>query len=206
MGRRATLFRQAAWIGAAVLLTINSSQAAAQNSPEYRFELPSMSLSKALREVAVRTGRDLLAPEDLVRGRQAPPLSGEYSAEQAVQKLLEGSGLAYRSVEGTLVVQNPQGQAEGETARPSPGGRPGEASTIVVTGTRIRGGQPTSPVIILTREDIERTGATSVDQLMRTVPQNTQSGVNKENAGIALPDQDVTDHGAGLNLRGLGQR
>src|SRR4051794_25558080 len=110
MGRRATLLRQAAWMGAAVLLTINSSQAVAQSSSAYRFELPPMSLSKALREVTARTGCNLLAPEELVRGRRAPPLSGEYSAEEAVQKLLEGSGLAYHSVEGTLIIGKPARQ------------------------------------------------------------------------------------------------
>jgi iron complex outermembrane receptor protein len=166
-------------VGAAIALC--SSPAVAQNVGEHDFNLPAQELALSLREVAARTGRNLVAPSDLLTGRRAPPIVGRYSAEGAMEHLLRGRGLAVRQDRG-------------------------EADTIVVTGTNLRGARPTSPLITITRRDIDRTGATSVEQLMRIVPQNSQGGVNQENSLANVPGLEPTDHGAGLNLRGLGQR
>lgn len=191
---------------AACLMVALASAAAANAQPQehFAFDLPGEALSQALRDVALRTGRNVIAPADLVGTQQAAPLSGTFTAEEAVARLLAGTGLRYRLVRETLVVEraSPSPFEKTETASGSPAG----GADIVVTGTHVRGASPTSPLITLTRKDIDRTGATSVDQLMRTVPQNSASGVNVENALIVLPDKDPTDHGAGINLRGLGQR
>src|SRR5690606_32180671 len=56
------------------------------------------------------------------------------------------------------------------------------------------------------RDEVDRSDPTSVEQRMRKLPQNSQAGINQENFGVTLPDQDVTGQGAGVNLRGLGQR
>lgn len=178
------------------------SAADAQSGGRVALQLPEERLSKALRDVATLTGRNIIAPDELVQLRQGPALSGTFSAEEAVARLLEGSGLRYRLVDGTLVIE-PVPFAGNAAAEPA---ATGTEAGIVVTGTHVRGAPPTSPVILITRKDIDRTGATSVDELIRTVPQNSQGGVNKENSLVALPDADPTDHGAGINLRGLGQR
>lgn len=186
----------------ALLLLAAGTAAAAEPQGQFAFDLPAEPLSQALKEVAVRTGRNVIVPSDLVGARQAQALSGLFTAEQAVSRLLEGTGLRYRLVETTLVVER---VPFAESSAPDSAGEI-DPSGIVVTGTHVRGAPPTSPVIVLTREDIDRTGATSVDELIRTVPQNSQGGVNKENSLVALPDADPTDHGSGINLRGLGQR
>ncbi len=185
---------------------ICASPALAQISGEVSLSLPSQDLSVSLRTVSLQTGRNIVAPSELVRGRQAPAISGGFTAEEAVRLLLAGSGLQARRVGDALVIFV-AGGGESPGGETNAAGAPdGENNAIVVTGTNLRGTQPTSPLITLTRRDIDRTGATSAEQLMRIVPQNTQGGVNEENSGVTLPDQDVSDHGAGLNLRGLGQR
>jgi iron complex outermembrane receptor protein len=185
----------------ALLAFASATTANAQSQDHFTFDQPAETLSQALRDVAVRTGRNVIAPSDLVGTQQAAPLSGTFTAEEAVARLLAGTGLRYRTVDGTLVVERAPFADE---VAPAPGST--SADDIVVTGTHVRGAPPTSQVIVLNRKDIERTGATSVDELIRTVPQNSQGGVNKENFLVALPDADPTDHGAGINLRGLGQR
>lgn len=189
-------------------IALYCSPAAAQGAAEHDFNLPAQELARSLREVSVRTGRNLIAPSDLVAGRRAPPLVGRYSADHAVELLLSGSGLVVREVGDALVVASasPGPRTGGRIEAAALGESTQDAETIIVTGTNLRGAQPTSPLITITRRDIDRTGATSVDQLMRIVPQNSQSGVNKENSGATVPGQEPTDHGAGLNLRGLGQR
>src|SRR5690606_11707940 len=151
------------------------------------------------------TGQSIVVSGDLVRDLRAPAVSGSFTVEDTLRMLLAGTGLGVRRVGSSLVVVNAGG---GE--RPAPaelaGGAEGGDGTIVVTGTHLRGAPASSPMIVIGREEIDRSGASSVEQLMRKLPQNSQAGVNQENFGASVPGQDATDHGAGINLRGLGQR
>lgn len=190
------------WPGAVAIAAIMlvDGAAEAQSVARHRFDLPPMQLSAALRQVAVRTGTNLLAPDELVRSRRAAALVGEFSAEEAVRRLLQGSGLSYRFSGKTLIIA---------AAAPAHGAQdeadePGE--TIVVTGSHVRGAPPTSPVITLSRKQIEEAAPASVEDLMRRLPQNVSSGVTQENFAVVGTGADITQHGAGINLRGLGQR
>ena len=183
-----------------------ATPAAAQIGDEQIYSLPAQDLSRSLREVADRSGRNIIVPSDLVAGRQAPAVSGPFTAEGVVRLLLTGSGLEVRRVGDSLVITREAAAAN--ESHPEAGGEAVGAAdeTIVVTGTHIRGGEPASQVIVLGRQEIDESGAASVEQLMRTVPQNSQSGVNQENFRVIGAGADSTEHGAGLNLRGLGQR
>ena len=201
---RHTLLRQAGATAIAAALAFCPTGACAQSTGARPIELPAQDLGAALREVASRSGVNLVVPAELVRGRRSPRLSGRYTTDGAIEALLAGSGLVARKVDGSLVITRAAGtSAEVEGA---PTGPEIDSSEIVVTGTNLRGGQPTSPLIRIDRAEIDRTGATSVEQLMRKVPQNMQGGVSSENFGAPLAGADLTEHGAGLNLRGLGQR
>lgn len=194
----------ARWSGATAITTILCATAAqAQPAREADYALPAQELARSLREVSARSGTSIIAPSDLVAGRRAPPLRGRYGSRQAVEALLQGSGLRVTIVGDALVVSRAGSSAEGDVA---PAARLAESEPIIVTGSNLRGGQPTSPVIVLRREQIEASGASSVEQLMAKVPQNAQTGVNRENFRVVGAGADPTEHGAGLNLRGLGQR
>ncbi|HYC95194.1 MAG TPA: TonB-dependent receptor, partial [Sphingomicrobium sp.] len=155
------------------------------------------------REVSLRSGTSVIAPSELVAGRLAPPLKGRYDSRQAVELLLEGSGLRARMV-GDAIVVGRADRAAGEGTGSIP--QPDASETIVVTGTHVRGGSPTSPLIRISRREIERSAPASVEELMRNLPQNVSGGVAQENFGVSGTGADITDHGAGVNLRGLGQR
>jgi len=79
---------------------------------------------------------------------------------------------------------------------------------IVVTGTHIRGVSPASPVIEIGREEIDRSGYTSITDVMLSLPENFGGGYNP--GGIANNSQvnaRYADNPAGAsvpNLRGLG--
>jgi outer membrane receptor protein involved in Fe transport len=189
-----------------VAALVCAAPAYAQLADEVQLSLPAQDLSVSLREVSALTGRNIIAPSELLRGRRAPAVSGPFTAEGAVRILLTGSGLDVRRVGDALVIFMPGADARvadtGGDAAPAGS----EDETIVVTGTNLRGAQPTAPVIVLRREDIDASGSTSVEQLMGKVPQNAQNGVNRENFLATGAGADPTEHGAGLNLRGLGQR
>lgn len=77
---------------------------------------------------------------------------------------------------------------------------------IIVTGTNIRGVEnPTVPVIQFDREDIEISGALTVEDFVRTIPQNlaTTSPFAADSANnFTVPDNATS--GSALDLRGLG--
>lgn len=79
---------------------------------------------------------------------------------------------------------------------------------VVVTGTHLRGvTAQSSPVITYTRDDIDRSGAGTVEQFMRTVPQNLSAvdpTTSATNAVSLSQASSNTFFGSGVNLRGLG--
>lgn len=184
------------------LLTFASATGAnAQPLDHFAFDLPAETLSQALRDVAVRTGRNVIAPDDLVHSRRARSLSGTFTAEQALQRLLAGTGLRYRLVEGTFVVERVPFADEAV----APQNTDTRASTITVTGTRIRGAGSASPVTVTTRRDLERAGISDLADFTRILPQNYAGGQNRGIAGNGEQGGQLNlNDSSQLNLRGLG--
>lgn len=151
------------------------------------YALPAQSLGQALNDLAVAADRQILVPPDLVRGRSAPALSGRYTMAQALSHLLAGTGLGYRVSDGgvvTIVAAPPKAmprQPESDV-RPTQQDPPAEEDplqldTVSVTGTRLKRTdfEGASPIISITREDIDRSGFSTVRELMGTLPQASVS-------------------------------
>jgi len=79
-----------------------------------------------------------------------------------------------------------------------------EAQDVVVTGSRIRGVQAVgSNVIAIDQSKIAEEPVTSVNDLLRRVPQVVSLGANR-NGGTAQNGAANATRGAGINLRGIG--
>jgi iron complex outermembrane recepter protein len=86
---------------------------------------------------------------------------------------------------------------------------PGALEEIVITGTNIRGVAPVgAPIHTLDRLDIERSGYTTTEQLIQSLPENFRGGVTGASAdAIFSPGSNSgynNSFGTGVNLRGLG--
>lgn len=81
------------------LALLVSSQARAQ---EVEFNLPAQPLESALREFAKQSGLQIAVAPDIVQGKQAPTVTGRLQPDQALQRLLAGSGLIFHR-EGSTV-------------------------------------------------------------------------------------------------------
>lgn len=164
------------------------------------------SLQSALDAYASQSRRQVIYRVDEVRGVASPGARGPVNAERALDMLLEGTGFIARVDESGAVAIVRQGSGvPGEAAAGDDAGTSRD-NEIVVTGTNLRGAQPTSPLITISRRQIDESGATSVEALMRTLPQNFGGGVGGDNFGTFQPGVDGIAGGDGLNLRGLGQR
>jgi iron complex outermembrane receptor protein len=186
---------------AGLLALASASAVTAQQRDHFVFNLPAETLSQALRDVAVQTGRNVIAPADLLGGQQSAPLSGTFTAEEAVARLLAGTGLRYQLVGGTLVVQ--RSPFAGTPSAPATDEQ--VSSVITVTGSRIRGAGSASPVIVTTRRELEESGISDLSEYTRILPQNYTGGQNRGIAGGGEQGgQENLNDSAALNLRGLG--
>jgi iron complex outermembrane receptor protein len=200
---RSVLLNTSALFGALALSLAAAGGAMAQ---ERAYNIPAETLSQALRDYGRASGRQIIFTEDLVRGRQAPALKGSYPSDAALARLLDGSGLsAQTSPSGAIMIVRDSGpqsdRAQSEPARPT------ALEEVVVTGSRIRGVAPSSPVITLTQDQIRDAGQTNAGEVFRSIPQNFNGG---QNPGVALgasggniANQNITG-GSTINLRGLG--
>ena len=115
--------------------------------------------------------------------------------------LLSGS-LAALAIASPAVAQDQP--AAPAAAGPSPAGPTEPNGTIVVTGSRLRGVAPVgSSVIALGREQIDSSGAVTVDRIIKEIPQNFDLGVSENSRGQSGGSGNIT-YGNSVNLRGIG--
>jgi hypothetical protein len=74
----------------------------------YHFDLPSQSLSDTLRAIGSQAGFNVVFDPATVRAKTAPPISGSFTARDAIKRALEGTGLSMREVkEGSVLIVDP---------------------------------------------------------------------------------------------------
>ncbi len=215
--------RKTKWLSAAALSALSLSltapslvMAQSGNAPaRIEFESPARPLGEALRSYGVATDRQLVFAPDLVRGLNAPAVTGTLTPDQALTRLLAGSGLSYTTTEaGVVVIQRqPQPNApettddRGEDAEGEARNASDVSDRIVVTGTNIRGVTPdSSPLFIFGREDIELSGVSTLAEFIDRLPQNFGGGSQQDI--ISLPTDRTSSAnfsaGSSINLRGTG--
>ncbi|MHC9083913.1 TonB-dependent receptor domain-containing protein [Luteimonas sp. RIT-PG2_3] len=181
------------------------------------FDIPAGELAAALDRFAEQSGLQVVSDQSL-QGVKTPALRGHYAPEEALRRLLQGSGFGYERLNAQTLVLKKQPVS----ARPEPQARtrnapaatqPAEPATrdldkVTVTGSRIRGGSTPSPVITIGAERIREEGFTDLGEVVRSIPQNYSGG---QNPGVTLgasgggfQNQNITG-GSAANLRGLGQ-
>jgi len=69
------------------------------------YSIPAGNLAEALTEFADQADLKLVINADLTRGIKAPALRGAVTADQGLNRLLQGSGLGYRMVGNTAIIE-----------------------------------------------------------------------------------------------------
>lgn len=211
--RKAIAIKKWALAGAGAL-ALTHGAAFAQEKVE--FDIDPKPLGDALNEFGMQSGEEILFVETDTRGKRTKGVEGFYESDDALDILLNGSGIDYRINElGTFLVGTVamKRASLGKEIAPAPfrvaqldqedsvqtidreddDEGEEERDVIVVTGTSIKGVAPAgSPVIVFDREDILSSGQTTLEGFLRTIPQNLSS----EFSGVA-GDRSI-------DLRGLG--
>lgn len=184
-------------------------------------------LDEAILSLANQTQVRILFSRDLVAGKRAAALEGRFSARQALDHLLAGTGIeAQTASQGVLVLRAgrqpvstaprsalAQGRASAllnaTPADPLQAADATEAVTElseIVVGTHIRGAQDgPSPVVVLDRAEIDRSGFATVADALTAVPQ-AFGGTTSDDTSTTSSDPTTTNgnRATAVNLRGLG--
>ncbi|MFP5433095.1 MAG: TonB-dependent receptor domain-containing protein, partial [Alphaproteobacteria bacterium] len=178
-------------------MVASATTAQAQPAQRIGVDLPAQPLGRSLQALALLSHRTVLADATLIGDRQAPSLQGAYSIEDALRRLLDGSGLTFDRVDEGFIVR--PSRATGDRQGDSGG------AAIVVTGSRIRGAPIASPVTILSEQTIRDTGLADLGDVARSLPQSFGGGQNP-GVGFNVPSSTGGNVGGGssVNLRGLG--
>lgn len=194
------------------LVVLGTTPVFAQQSVVHSYAMPSQPLGTALNQLALSSDKQILVPPDLVRGRTAPALDGRYTLDAALRKLLAGSGLTYEVTgAATIVIKRapsavrPQKTKAQKQPVAEKAASPTTLQSVTVTGSRIRGAPPTSPVIDISQQQMIEAGQTDLGEVIRSIPQNFTGG---QNPGVGLGSGSISNQnlsgGSSLDLRGLG--
>jgi type II secretory pathway component GspD/PulD (secretin) len=111
--RKAWLARLWPWVASAAFLGLAPALVAQAPEPTYQFELRAQSVGAALRLFGEVTHQQIIFSEATVKGRRSGAVVGSFTAAQALDLLLAGTGLKITRTEaGVFYVGNGAGPSE----------------------------------------------------------------------------------------------
>ncbi len=183
---RHALMVTAATLGGTIVATVADRPAYAQDAVR-SYTIPAQNLDGALRAFALQSGRDILYSPALVQGKRSQGVQGQHTEAQALAALLSGTGLrVQRTTSGgyALTAQS------AEQAVVAVDGAVSELPEVLVTGSVSQNADirrtedDAQPYVVFSGEDIERSGATNLEDFLRTrLPMNSQRGGSNQRGG-----------------------
>jgi len=151
-----------------------------------RFNIPAGDLNAALSAYANATGTQLVVSADAVRGVKTRGVSGDYSVDDALSRILTGTGFIARHKPGTSIILRDNQSSSNDTvqdiqlAQATPPPR-AAVETVTVTSSKLGGADVQSiPIAItaLSQEQLTSTQTAGGPDLVKQVPNLTFSKTN----------------------------
>lgn len=163
-------------------LAVEPAQASSARMGDYRFAITQQPLVEAVNAFSQVTGWQVGFSADLAQGVSSPGVQGSLPPEQALRRLLQGTGLGYRKIgNGNVVLER---QVAGNTIA---------LQQVTVSATRSAQdvSQVPSSVSVQTRGQLDRQNVNDIQQLVRYEPGVSVSGTGQR-SGLN-----------GYNIRGI---
>ena len=163
-------------------LAVEPAQASSARMGGYRFAITQQPLVEAVNAFSQVTGWQVGFSADLAQGVSSPGVQGSLPPEQALRRLLQGTGLGYRTIgNGNVVLER---QVAGNTIA---------LQQVTVSATRSAQdvSQVPSSVSVQTRGQLDRQNVNDIQQLVRYEPGVSVSGTGQR-SGLN-----------GYNIRGI---
>ncbi len=198
-------------------------------SREVVVNIPSQALRTALDQFARETGIQVVYAHDVLpEGARSPDVTGKLAVDAILRRLLTPSGLTWKYVNArTVSIQKPASKpvatatqldvtpppASDSAAQVAAAGNEDARTleTMQVVGTNLTNIPPATPVIMFDADRIAAGGYSSLQDVLRHLPQNFASQ-SEVSTALGEEEFDSTTHpmssvGAdSVNLRGLGSR
>ncbi|QIL19603.1 TonB-dependent receptor [Thermomonas sp. HDW16] len=197
-------------------LACSAALAAQAQAASGRIDVPAGDLASALDSYARQSGTQLVYRADQLKGARSSGLKGQPASPKTLDALLKGSGFHAQRDDSGAVLVVPQAAASQaapaqaptrpRAATPSPQAATDtpvtDLQTVQVTGSRIPRAQVEgpAPITIVTAEQIQAAGLTTVPDLLRSLSQNSGSVYGQQNTTNA----QSTPGAQAVDLRGLG--
>ncbi|WIO73527.1 TonB-dependent receptor [Porticoccaceae bacterium LTM1] len=188
-------------IGVASALLFGSISAFA-GSEKHELNIASQSADRALLELAETAGVQIIFDPEKIKGHQVRAITGDMTLSAALNQLLDNTGLTYRiGTDNVVEVTEDDRKEEGGSE---------VVEELIVTGTLLRNVHPTSPTVVIDRDQIDRMGVSSAEDIVRSLPQNFSSLNRASSNGLNLGPDGASVGAATLlgnaaaDLRGLG--
>jgi len=185
------------------------------------FDIPAQPLPSALIEFSRQADVQVMGSSTAYAHLRSQEVKGRLRANEALRRLLMKTGLKYSVFRRAVVVNSISSARDRLDHSVDAGSMPSVGDldetisasrvnvsysvplgTIVVTGTNIRGGDPVgSQVIVMDKEDIAKMGYSTVQEVVRSLPQSFSGGPSED---TYLGNEGNTSRGTAINLRGLG--
>jgi iron complex outermembrane receptor protein len=165
-----------------------------------QFDLPAQPLADSLRAVAKQTNTNVLFERKLVQGLTAPAYKAQATLNDALLRLLSGTGITHRFVNERTVTLSAETQEEGaglEELRMT-------VPEVLVVGSKVlnmdvaRTRDDAQPYVVFGRENLEQSSAPTLEQFLRD---RLSMSANSLQAGQRATFAGVSST---INLRGLG--
>ena len=177
---------------------VHPALAESDEPPALTAPIAAQPLAQALEAFAQQTGLHLVYVSGVVQNQTSQAVPAGLSADEALTRLLQGTGLKFEffTARGVRILadERPTGPAAPDEAqRPLP--------SVMVTGSRIpvpANITATSPLVVVTAQDILLTGYTDTGDVISALPQMIITGIDSNHYGVAGWGTATAD------LRGLG--
>jgi outer membrane receptor for ferric coprogen and ferric-rhodotorulic acid len=182
--------------------------ASEQSSSKHQYAIAAGSLVTALNSFAEQSGVFLAGHNDLASGKRSAGLNGNFTAQEALQRLLQGSGLQAQALDngGYILQPAPKGdgtlelgattisgsQALGATTEDTHSYTTG--STSSATGLPLSLRETPQSVTVITRQQMDDRGAQDVGDLLRNTPGITQQAYDSDRMEFSSRGFAITNY------------
>lgn len=146
--------------------------APAQAASETRFDIPAgWPLERALTAFSAQSDRDILFSPALVAGLKSRRISGRLSSDAALDRLLKGTGLTWRSFRGRVLIERVEAAAA--PVQPSaPPEAPADLDGLVITALRRPTVEQLTPMSVraISESELTRAGVATFERTTSTTP------------------------------------
>lgn len=206
-------------IAIAACLPMHAVAAETQTAGEaiVSFSIPAGDLSAALEKFSTQSGIQAMYRQDVVAGKRANAVNQSLAPSAALTRMLEGTGVGWERVNGKTYVlkavpaetmKKPQ-QKETKSAASLKGAAQEEVKKlddVVVVGSRL-GVSPVEsamPVKLITREQIDRSGAGNIAQVLSQLSEvSVNNNGDRDIGGTAVIVGGGNVNASTVQLRGL---